>query len=80
MGKPTMLFMNWSNTNRSVQLQKMARILTFWILEEEGLYYLCSGNSVTVTEKLVCVFVFTYADCWFSHEMAQLISIPVLAS
>ena len=47
MGKPTMLFMNWSNTNRSVQLQKMARILKFWILEEEGLYYLCSGNSGT---------------------------------
>ena len=22
--------------------------------------------------KLICVFVFAYADCWFSHEAAQL--------
>ena len=24
-------------------------------------------NNV-VTAKLICVFVFAYADCWFSHE------------
>ena len=24
------------------------------------------------TAKLICVFVFAYADCWFSHEAAQL--------
>ena len=22
--------------------------------------------------KLICVFVFAYADCWFSHEAAQM--------
>ena len=26
-----------------------------------------------VTAKLICVFVFAYADCWFSHEAAHLI-------
>ena len=25
-----------------------------------------------VTAKLICVFVFAYADCWFSHSAAQL--------
>ena len=27
--------------------------------------------SFAVTAKLICVFVFPYADCWFSHEAAQ---------
>ena len=28
--------------------------------------------SFAVTAKLICVFVFAYADCWFSHEAAKL--------
>ena len=28
--------------------------------------------SFAVTAKLICVFVFAYADCWFSHEAAQM--------
>ena len=24
--------------------------------------------SFTVTAKLVCTFVFAYAECWFSHD------------
>ena len=27
--------------------------------------------SFAVTAKLVCAFVFAYADCWFSHAMAH---------
>ena len=27
--------------------------------------------SFAVTAKLICVFVFAYADCWFSHEAAH---------
>ena len=27
--------------------------------------------SFAVTAKLICVFVFAYADCLFSHEAAQ---------
>ena len=41
------------------------------------MYYLCSENkgviSFAVTTKLICVFVFAYADCWFSHAVAHLI-------
>ena len=28
--------------------------------------------SFAVTAKLICAFVFAYADCWFSHAAAQL--------
>ena len=27
--------------------------------------------SFAVTAKLICVFVFAYADCWFSHVAAH---------
>ena len=33
------------HTNQAVQPHKMARGLKFWILEVEGLYYLCSENK-----------------------------------
>ena len=29
--------------------------------------------SFAVTAKLICVFGFAYAECWFSHEAAQLL-------
>ena len=45
MRKPTFWFPTWSDTNRAVQLQKMARGLKFRILKEEGMYYLCSENK-----------------------------------
>ena len=58
MRKPTFWFPNWSDTNQAVQLQKMARALKFRIYE--------------VTAKLICVFVFADAKCWFSHDTAQI--------
>ena len=27
--------------------------------------------SFAVTAQLICVFVFAYANCWFSHEAAH---------
>ena len=30
--------------------------------------------SFAVTAKLICVFVFAYADCWFSHGAAQMLN------
>ena len=65
-----MWFLTRFEINQSVQSQKQARSLRFWVLVEEGLYYLYSKNkgviSFAVTAKLICVFVFSYADCWFS--------------
>ena len=34
--------------------------------------------SFAVTAKLICVFVFAYADCWFSHEAAHILFVAVL--
>ena len=28
--------------------------------------------SFAVTTKLICAFVFAYADCWFSHVVAHI--------
>ena len=30
-------------------------------------------TSFAVTAKVICVFVFAYADCWFSHEADHLL-------
>ena len=39
------------------------------------MYYPSSENKgadqLRGTAKLICVFVFAYADCWFSHEAAH---------
>ena len=45
VGKPTMWFSNWSDTNRPVQAQKRARSLKFRIKVEEELYYPSSENK-----------------------------------
>ena len=29
--------------------------------------------SFAVTAKVICVFVFAYAKCWFSHDAAHII-------
>ena len=31
--------------------------------------------SFAVTAKLICVFVFAYADCWLSHAVAHIYGI-----
>ena len=76
-----MWFPNRSDTNRPVQAQKRARNLKFRIYVEEELYYPSSENKDDdqlrgyrdqLTAKLICVFVFAFADCWFSHEAAQM--------
>ena len=76
--KPTIRVPTRSDTNRAVQSQEMVRGWKFWIRKVEELYYPCSENKGadqlhSVTAKLICTFVFAYADCWFSHAAAQII-------
>ena len=70
-----MWFPNRSDTKSGVRLQKQARSLKFWRLVEEELYYRVAKTkaliSFAITAKLICVFVFAYADYWFSHEVAH---------
>ena len=75
MRKPTFWFSTRSDTNRAVQSQKTARGLKFRIKKVEGLYYLCSENKGADQlreAKLICIFVFAYAKCLFSHDASQL--------
>ena len=65
-----MWFPNRSDTNRSVPSQKTAKSLKFWIVEEE-LYYSSSKNKGADQLRSYCVFVFAYADCWFSNVVAH---------
>ena len=55
-----------SDTNWAAKSQKKVRSLKkFQIYKEEELYY-------PVTAKLICDFVFAYADCCFSDVAAHL--------
>ena len=51
--------------------------LNFGFKKKKELYYPCSENkgviSFRVTAKLVCAFVFLYANCWFSNAAAHLL-------
>ena len=70
-----MWFPNRSDTNQAAQSRKQARNFGFKkkrkctkrVAKTKALI------SFAVTAKLICAFVFAYADCWFSHEVAQIV-------
>ena len=55
----------------------MARGLKFRIKIEQGLYYPGSENkdAELISFAVICVFVFAYAKCWFSHDAAHFQSV-----
>ena len=65
-----------SDTNRAVQLQKMARSLNFRILQIEGLYCLCSENKgadqLRGYREADLRLYFANAKRLFSHDAAQI--------
>ena len=69
--KPTIWVPTRSDTNRPVQSQKMVRGWKFWIWKLEELYYQSSENKGADQLRSICTFVFTFADCWFSHAAAH---------
>ena len=60
----------------AVQPQKQARSLKFLFKKKRncmiGVAKTKALISCAVTAQLICIFVFAYADCWLSHEAAQL--------
>ena len=80
MREPTLWFPTWSDTNQAVQSQKMDRSLKFRIWKVEGLYYIYiysenkGADQLSVTAKLICVYVFAYAKRWFAHDAAQIMN------
>ena len=71
-----MWFLNKSDTNRPVQLQKQARSLKSGGKKRRNCTIQVAKTKVlisfAVTAKLTCAFVFPYEDCWFSHGAAQM--------
>ena len=65
-----MWFPTRSDTNQAVQSHKQARSLKFRTQRKCSIRVAKTKAliSFAVTAKLICVFVFAYADCWFSHE------------
>ena len=41
-------------------------------LESRGVVLSVRSCTIRVTAKLICVFVFAYTDCWFSHAAAHM--------
>ena len=76
VGKPTMWFPNRSNTNQAVQSQKI-EAGTFGFRKRSNCTMRVAKTkaliSFAVTAKLICAFVFAYADCWFSHAAAHIL-------
>ena len=46
--------------------------MNYLCCETKGADQLCSKCGFAVNAKLICAFVFAYADCWFSHAAAHL--------
>ena len=72
-------FPTWSDTNRAVQPQKMARGLKFQIKVVEGLYYpYCENKGADQlrgyreADLRLC---FRICKKWFSHDAAHIISL-----
>ena len=76
MGKPTMVFPNRSDANQPLQLQKQARNLKFGFKKKRDCTIPVAKTkaliSFAVTVKLICAFVFAYANWWFSREGANI--------
>ena len=67
MRKPTIWISIMVDTNQPVQSQKQAKKLEITDLRSIGTVLSEKRKqmrSFTVTAKLVCAFVFAYANCW----------------
>ena len=75
-----MSFPNKSDTNQAVQSQKQARSFRFQKNRKCTIRVAKSKAliSFAVTAKLICVFVFAYADCWLSGAVAHLLTMSHL--
>ena len=74
--KPTTWVPTRSDTNQPVQSQKQARSLNIQFKKKKDCAIHAAKTkaltSCAVTAQLICGFVFAYANCWFSHVVAQL--------
>ena len=77
MRKTTIWVSDQVRHNQAVQSQKKARSLKFRIKfkkKRDSTIRVVKTKmliSCAFTAQLICVFVFAYADCWFSNAAAQ---------
>ena len=70
MRKPTIWFLNRSDTNRAVQALKMARGWKFWIKKVDELTIGVAKAKALISETADLCLWFRYAETRFSHGMA----------
>ena len=80
MRKPVFGGLTWSHTNRSVQPWKMARSFREYRECSIRVAKTKALISFAVTAKLICVFVFAYAESQISHNEAHIMYTPVYPS
>ena len=64
---------HFSDTNQAFQSQKIATSMKFQLHHTICGAELKALISCVVTAQLTCVFVFAYADCWFSNASVHLL-------
>ena len=69
--KPTIWVPKRSDTNRTVQSQKMEKDWKFWIKKVEELYYPCSENNGADQLRSYCE-----ADLWLCFRLCKLFVFP----
>ena len=77
--KPTKWFPNSPTQIRLYSHRSRLETLNFGIKKKRKCTICVAKTKVLisfeVTAKLICVFVFAYADHWFSHEEAQILNL-----
>ena len=75
MRKPIM-FPNRPNTNRAVQARMMTRLENFAFRKHRNCTIHVEKTKALISYAVtaICTFVFAFAKCWFSHDMAQMFS------
>ena len=77
MRKPTFWFPTWCKQTRLYSYRRWLEAWNFGFRKyRDCTIYVAKTKaliSFPVTAKLICVFVFTYAKCWFSHDMAHML-------
>ena len=62
-----------SDTNQAVQQLEMARGLKFVFRKKRDSTIKVAKTKVMISFAVTCIFVFAYAERWFSHDAAHLL-------
>ena len=75
MRKPTFWFPPGPTQTKLYSHKRWLEAGNFGLRKKRDFTIYVAKNIGAVTAKLICVFVFAYAKCWFSHDAAQIFSV-----